>query len=154
MLVPQLLRALWPIVIGALVVTVVCVLALNVVPEGVLKSHPWPRRVLWLAPFAYPLAFWALFSWAAGHDRRLEAHLKANGAAASAIVSSVRDLGLDVNVNPVLMLHLRVTPSGAEPFDAEVSVNPSRLQMHTFQPGTTVRVRYDPQDRSRLALEE
>ena len=156
MLLSHLVGAIWPIFIGGVVLVLVSVLFGTVLTPGfgVLKDHPWPRRLIAVAPFAYPLLCWGLFSWAASHDRRVEEALRANGTAASATVTAVRDLGIDVNVNPLLMLELRVTPPGAAPFDAELAVNPSRLVMHTFQPGVTLRVRYDPRDRSRLALDE
>lgn len=156
MMLPQLLRAIWPLIIGGLVLGVVAVILGTVfIPWfGVFKGRPLLRWLVYLAPLAYPLACWALFSWAAGHDRRIEEHLRTSGVAARATVTTVRDLGIDVNVNPLLTLDLRVTPPDAQPFDAEVSVNPSRLQMHLFQPGSTVRVRYDPRDPSRLALVE
>lgn len=156
MILPQLLRALWPIIICGIVLLFICALLLTIcIPWfGLFKGHPQLRLMTWLAPFAYPLACWALFSWAASHDRRVGEDLLKNGVAASATVTEVRDLGIDVNINPLLTLRLRVAPPEGVPFDTELSVNPSRLEMHNFQPGIAVRVRYDARDRSRITLDE
>lgn len=156
MLLPPLLRAVWPIVIGGVVLVSASIIVSTVLDpwSGVLKDHPWPRRLIEVLPFAYPLVCWALFSFAARHDRRVEEELRANGRAASATITAVRDLGIDVNVDPLLLLELRVTPPDEAPFDVELSVKPSRLAMHTVQPGVTLPVRYDPRDRTRVALQE
>lgn len=155
MLLPHLLRFFGTIIVVGVIVVIVSLVFLTIlIPhQGVLKGHPWPRRLIELAPFAYPLLCWALFAFAARHDRRLEQDLRTNGVAASATLTTVRDLGVTVGVSPLLLLQLRVQPRDAGPFDTELSVKTSRLQMHAFQPGKTLRVRYDPADPSRIIIE-
>ncbi len=149
------MRAFWPLVICGIVLFAVSVLTLNLFEGGALKSHPWYRRLLELAPFAYVLICWAIFSLAARHDRRVDAALKASAVAASApaVVLEVRDRGIELGVNPVLTVRIRVTPTDAEPFEGEVAFLPSRLDMGLVRKGTTLLVRYDPDHQRRIAVE-
>lgn len=156
MWVQHLVRAVWPMIIGAMVVLVLSLIFSNIlIPHhGVLRYHPWGRRLVQATPLLYPFFCWAAFSLAVRHDRRVEQMLKVSGVPAVATVKDVRDLGIDVNADPMVLLELEVVPAGASPFEAEMSVTPSRLVMQTVQPGMTLRVRYDPKDHSRLIVQE
>jgi len=80
------------------------------------------------------------------------------GQAADARVLEIWDTGITVNDDPVVGLEVEVRPSppteGA-PFRAVIPKSRiSRLDVPRVQPGETVAVRYDPNDPSRVALDD
>ena len=63
------------------------------------------------------------------------------------------DTGTSINDDPVVEFILEVTPDGAPAFDASTRGLVSRLDIPAIQPGTIVRVKYDPDQPSRVALD-
>ena len=155
MLLAQLLRAFLPLVVAGVTLMAICILTLNLFEDGFLKDRRWVRRALEASLFGYPLLCVALFAWAARHDRRVEADLKASAAAATptAVVLEVRDRGIEVGVDPVLTARVRVTPGDAEPSETDVALLASRVDIRRVRPGTTLGVRYDRSGRSRIVVE-
>lgn len=154
MILPHLLHLALPLILTG---AIGCPLAL--VPFFVLANLDRPALVrlqvcMLLVVPGYPVLCWALFTWAGHHDHQIEERLRASGAVASATVMAVQDLGIDLNQNPRLELRLRVAPADAEPFDAEVFTSASRLSMGNYAQAASVRVRYDPRQRSHLMLDE
>ena len=147
MLGAKLVRFLWVLVLvnGALV-------PLAIYGES-MKRHRALAIAFQLAPFLFPVLCVGVFFLVSHVDRTHRERLLATGVEAPAIVLEVRDPGIEVGVDPVLTALVRVTPHGTEPFDSEVAFAPSRLDMGRVRAGTTLTVRYDPKDRSRIAVE-
>lgn len=79
--------------------------------------------------------------------------LQRTGIAAEATVIGLKETGLTVNrIYPVVKIQLRVRPSGGQPYQAEVKTVIGRLDIPQIQPGTTVKVIYDPSNPSDVAL--
>lgn len=75
------------------------------------------------------------------------------GIPASAIIERLIDTGTTINDNPVLEFVIQVLPADGPIFQAHAKALVSRLDIASFQPGRVVPVRYDPLDKSRVALE-
>lgn len=155
MYLPHLYRSVGSLIVGGIVLLMVSLIFSNIlIPHhGALRGHPWLQRFVGASPLLFPALCWALFSLAAHHDRRVERELAVSGASALATVTAVRDLGVDVETSRMLLLELQVKPVDGAPFDASMGVMPSRLVADDFEPGTDLRVRYDPKDHSRLMVE-
>lgn len=77
----------------------------------------------------------------------------ASGVPAPARIVRLVDTGTSINDDPVVEFILEVTPNGAPAFDASTRGLVSRLDIPAIQPGTIVRVKYDPDQPSRVALD-
>ncbi len=77
--------------------------------------------------------------------------LLVNGTAADATVVALRDTGMEVNLQPVLEVDLTVFPAAGPPFAATTTTQ-GHAQLATLTPGSTVRVRYDPNDPTTVAI--
>ncbi len=154
MVLPHLLRFVWPMIVTGIVVLIVSLVFLTIlIPElGMLKNRPILRLMIWVFPFAYPALGSALFSWAADHDDRVRKQLSATGVTATATVTAVRDIVIGKKIFSVLGVSIRVTPPEAEPFNTELALDPTESPVGAPTSGMGVRVRYDPHDRSRLML--
>ena len=75
------------------------------------------------------------------------------GVAAEARIIEIADSGITVNNDPVIDFVLEVRPAEGEPFRATARSRISRIRVPQYQPGASVRVRYDPNDRTRAALD-
>ncbi len=85
-----------------------------------------------------------------GADRRL----LATGIPATALVLDVRDTGVTINrVNAVLEARLQVTIPGEAPYETSAEVTLGRMSWGALQPGMTVAVKVDPNDRARAAID-
>lgn len=81
--------------------------------------------------------------------------LQETGVAAEATIVKIWDTGITVNDDPVIGMEVQVYPEEGEPWSATIPKSLiSRLDIPRFQPGQTVHVRFDPQDRSRVGLDE
>lgn len=81
--------------------------------------------------------------------------LQQSGIAAEAAIVRIWDTGITVNDDPVIGMEVEVYPAEGEPWRATIPKSLiSRLDIPQFQPGQTVHVRFDPQDRSRVGLDE
>ncbi len=79
--------------------------------------------------------------------------IRQTGTPAFARVLSISDTGMTLNNDPVVHFRLRVYPEGGEPFEAETKAVIGRLDVPRIQPGAQVRVKFDPQDHTRVALD-
>lgn len=75
------------------------------------------------------------------------------GVPAPARIVRLVDTGTSINDDPVVEFILEVSPDDAPPFEASTRGLVSRLDIPAIQPGTIVRVKYDPDDPSRVALD-
>ena len=75
------------------------------------------------------------------------------GVSAPAVILSVQDTGVTMNDNPQARIRLRVMPMGGEPFEAEVTQIIGRFQVAMLVPNASVTVKYDPNDKTKVAIE-
>jgi hypothetical protein len=81
--------------------------------------------------------------------------LQERGVAAEAVILRIWDTGITVNDDPVIGMEVEVRPAEGDPWRATLPKSLiSRLDIPRFQPGQTVQIRFDPQDRSRVGLDE
>lgn len=93
-------------------------------------------------------AFGSTFKNMAGNSNVLK-----TGVSAPAVILAVQDTGVTMNDNPQAHLRLRVMPMGGEPFEAETTTFVGRFQVGMLVPGTSVMVKYDPADKTKVAIE-
>lgn len=92
-------------------------------------------------------AIYGLFSRSARKRQRLQAI----GKQAPAYVVSVEDTGVTVNDNPRIRVNLQVQPSDEPQFEVTTTMLVSRLAIP--QAGTTVSVKYDPDDHESIVFD-
>ncbi len=81
--------------------------------------------------------------------------LQETGVVAEAVIVRIWDTGITVNDDPVIGMEVEIHPEGGEPWRATIPKSLiSRLDIPQFQPAQTVQIRFDPQDRSRVGLDE
>jgi hypothetical protein len=78
--------------------------------------------------------------------------LKTQGLPAPATVVAVAQTGMMVNYNPQIRVQLQVHPPDGAPYEAVVTTVVPQVQAGSFLPGTLLHVRYDPNDRSKVAV--
>lgn len=76
-----------------------------------------------------------------------------SGVLAPAVIIGASDTGVTMNESPQVRLTLQVTPADRPPFQAVATTFVGRLQIGMIVPGTSVTVRYDPNDISKVAIE-
>ena len=87
-------------------------------------------------------------------NRHVESRLIARGVGATARVLEIVDTGDRMNKNPVVMVRLQVRgPDGME-FPAEVKTVASAVRLQTLKPGADVTVRYDPDQRDKVVIDD
>ena len=84
----------------------------------------------------------------AGQQERLQ--LIQTGADGTADVLSVQDTGGTVNGNPVVQIHMTVTPSTGESYDVSYQTMVSRIAVPRV--GDKVRVKYAPENPQHVAI--
>ncbi len=77
----------------------------------------------------------------------------ATGKPATAKILQLRDTGITINRDPVAEFVLEVYPGTDPPFRAHTRALISRLEVPQAQPGRIVPVKYDPQQRTRVAID-
>lgn len=75
------------------------------------------------------------------------------GVSAPAVILSVQDTGVTMNDNPQARIRLRVMPMGGEAFEAEVTQIIGRFQVAMVVPNGSAMVKYDPNDKTKVAIE-
>jgi hypothetical protein len=75
------------------------------------------------------------------------------GISAPAVILSVQDTGVTMNDNPQARIRLRVMPMGGDAFEAEVTQIIGRFQVGMIVPNASVMVKYDPNDKTKVAIE-
>jgi hypothetical protein len=80
--------------------------------------------------------------------------LREHGVSAEATILKVWDTGWTVNDGPVIGMRVEVRPSDGPAFEATIKKTLiSRIDIPQFQPGTVVPVRFDPKDRTVVAVD-
>ena len=77
--------------------------------------------------------------------------IRAEGVLAEAEVINLQDTGTTINNNPVVRLSLEVRPKNEPSFYADAEQLISRLAIPRYQPGSLIKVWYDP-DSQEVAL--
>lgn len=77
----------------------------------------------------------------------------ASGVSARAVITNLEQTGTLINNQPRCHIHLRVEPKDQPPFTARVTQVILLTQIPQFQPGAVVTVRYDPSDRTKVAIQ-
>ncbi len=77
-----------------------------------------------------------------------------SGVSATAVILDADPTGSVYNSQPEVRLRLRVSPIDLPPYEAEVDMIINPIYTPEFQPGKTVKVKYDKEDPSRVAVEE
>lgn len=93
-------------------------------------------------------AFGSTFKNMAGNRNVLQ-----TGVSAPAVILDVQDTGVTMNDNPQARIRLRVMPMGGEAFEAETTTFVGRFQVGLYVPGASLMVKYDPSDRTKVAIE-
>lgn len=75
------------------------------------------------------------------------------GVSAPAVILSVQDTGVTMNDNPQARIRLRVMPMGGDAFEAEVTQIVGRFQVAMLVPNASVMVKFDPADKTKVAIE-
>lgn len=76
--------------------------------------------------------------------------LALEGADASAEVVAIQDTGQTVNMNPVVVLTLNVTPAKGDPFQTSGQLMVSRLAVP--RAGDKVNIKFSPQDKTQFTI--
>jgi len=76
--------------------------------------------------------------------------LAQNGLDASAEVVMVQDTGATVNMNPVVMLQMKVTPVVGVPFDVTTQTMVSRIAVP--RAGDKIKIKYNPANPQQVAV--
>lgn len=79
--------------------------------------------------------------------------LRASGIPAQATVLKFWDTGASINDNPVAGLLLEVRGPNGEAYQVQTKSMIPRLSVGMLQPGAVVRVKIDPQNQQRVALD-
>ena len=74
------------------------------------------------------------------------------GTPASATVLSLRDTGGRLNSNPAIEFQLEVQPPDGLVYTATTRAIISTVNLLRFQPGARIAVKFDPSDRSSVAI--
>lgn len=77
-----------------------------------------------------------------------------SGVPATAVILDADPTGSVYNSQPEVRLRLRVTPTDLPPYETEVEMIINPIYTPEFQPGKTVKVKYDKADPSKVAVEE
>lgn len=93
------------------------------------------------------------FGFGAGSKKQSrQAEVLASGIEATAQVIDMTDTGNRYNKNPEVRLTLEVQPTTGDPYQVVLRTVISVVELAKYQPGATVSVKYDPEDRSAVAL--
>lgn len=87
-------------------------------------------------------------------QRHLDARLLERGVSGQARVLEVIDTGDRMNKDPVVLLRLSVRGSDGAEFPAEIRTAASAVRLQTLKLGAELAVRYDPEQRDRVAIDD
>lgn len=107
----------------------------------------WLPLTIILFAFLYTLysLFWPEYS----RNKLIREGVQANG-----IILDADPTGSVYNSQPEIRFRLRVSPADGREYEAETDMIINPIYAPQFQPGKTVKVRYDQQDRARVTIEE
>ena len=80
----------------------------------------------------------------------LAEQLAQTGADATAEVIAIQDTGATVNMNPVVLLTLKVTPKSGEAFQTAGQLMVSRLNVP--RPGDQIKIKYNPENITQFVI--
>jgi len=83
-----------------------------------------------------------------------EADVQVDGLSGQATILSLREGGPYVNQRPTITMELEVELPGRERFRAEARQAVGRLVIGRLQPGAEIPVRVDPEDLTRVVVDE
>jgi len=92
--------------------------------------------------------FGRIFGRMASQNRLLK-----TGVSARAVIKELRDTGVTVNNAPQVKLLLEVSPPTGAPYLVETKTLISRLEIPSFQPGTELAVKIDPNNKNKIAID-
>jgi hypothetical protein len=121
--------------------------------QDVLKGRGffgWLTRIFMGRRFMAGMAQGAQMLEAVQARQQVRQDLLGSGTPASAKVLAIQDTGTLVNFDPVVLLTVQVSPEGEPPFQAAFTTPVPKIAIPRV--GDTVSLRYDPRDRSRIAL--
>lgn len=76
------------------------------------------------------------------------------GVPGTAVILNADPTGSVYNSQPEVRLRLRVSPAEGGTYEAETVMIINPIYAPQFQPGKTVKIKYDREDRSKVAIEE
>jgi len=79
--------------------------------------------------------------------------IRLHGLPATATVLKIWETGTRINNNPVVGFLLEVHAEGLQPYTAETKALISILMIPQIQPGANLKVKYDPENPNRVALD-
>lgn len=83
----------------------------------------------------------------------VRSQLLANGIQAQGTITAIRPTGNYMNNQPEAAITVTIQPAQGEPFQAETRMIVNPLYSPQFQPGKSVLVRYDQNDRTKMTIE-
>jgi hypothetical protein len=87
-------------------------------------------------------------------EDRMYSEIRTGGVPARAIVLTYTPLGMMINRdNPYVSLEIEVLPEDDKPFKAETKGVIMESSVHKYQPGKEIFVKYDPNDRTKVAID-
>jgi len=96
--------------------------------------------------------FQATLGGPAGANPFANAHAYSQTTPGSATVTAIQDTGTQINGSPVVEMDLMVTVEGREPYAVKHRQVISPVVMANFQPGSTITVRVDPADQTKIII--
>mgnify|MGYP000850368484 CR=1 FL=1 len=90
-----------------------------------------------------------VFFWPEYQNRQLLKH----GVAGEGVIVEIHPTGNLYNDQPQVRVKIRVSASSTDPFEAETKMIINPVYLPQFQPGRMVRVKFDPRDHSKVAVE-
>lgn len=94
-----------------------------------------------------------LWGWRQVKQQKQTARIRQHGLRAKGTVVSVSRTGLTVNDIPQMKIVLQVELEGRGPYEASTKLLVAPQDQATFQPGSRLRLRVDPQDPEQIVLE-
>lgn len=77
-----------------------------------------------------------------------------NGTSASGVITDIEPTGNIVNDQPQVKVTVRITTDNGETFESIATMIINPVYIPQFQPGKNVKVKFDPSDRTKMAIEE
>jgi len=85
---------------------------------------------------------------------QLSKRLQKEGIAGTALITEVKDTGTTFSENPQILLSLEVKDSRGERYNASLLKVVSKYTPFIYQPGMTVAVKIDPENKMLVAIDE
>ena len=109
-------------------------------------------RVGKIVIFAFVITVFGLMAGPFLLDGWREQQVLKHGADATATILQLEDTKDRANENPIVRLTVEVTPAAGEPYRASIVTPISVVDLKNYDVGGAIRVRYDPEDPSKVAL--